>query len=199
MGVEAVLKKLQGDVIRFADIAGQELAAMWFVGGYRNPKWVDAAIPDGWKAPAVLVVQDLFASKLTAAAALVLPATTAYEKDGTFVNHAGYAQPFPRAVKPGVEVRGELQTAFDLTGKKGLATAAAVRAELARELPQFAALAELSKPGEAEGAAGDGVTCSRPLRGRSDRGHRPRLQVWKPCRISTGSPWPSSSPASSPW
>ncbi len=145
-GVETVLKKLQGEIIRFADIAGQELAAMWFVGGYRNPKWIDAALPDNWKAPPVLIVQDLFASKLTAAATVVLPATTAFEKEGTFVNHAGYVQPFPRAIKPATEVRGELQTAFDLSGRKGLATAAVVRAELAKELPQFAALAELAKP-----------------------------------------------------
>ncbi len=143
LGVEAVLKKLQGELIRFADVAGQELNVMWFAGGYRDPKWVDAAVPDNWKAPATLIVQDLFASKLTAAATLVLPATTAFEKEGTFVNHAGYVQPFQRAVRPGVDVRGELQTAFDIGGRKGLANVAAIRDELAKEFPQFAALAEL--------------------------------------------------------
>ena len=61
------------------------------------------------------------------------------------MNHAGLAQPFARAVKPPAEVRTELQIAFDLSGTKGLATAAVVRKQLAKELPQFAALAE-AKP-----------------------------------------------------
>ncbi len=142
LGVEAVLKQLQGEVIRFADVAHHDLTFAWFAGGYPKAEWVNAAIPDGWKAPATLVVQDLFASKLTAAATLVLPATTAFEKEGTFVNHAGYVQPFGRAVKAGTEVRGELQTAYDLAGKKGLAGVATVRGELAKVFPQFAALAE---------------------------------------------------------
>jgi NADH-quinone oxidoreductase subunit G len=142
-GVEAVLKQLQGEVIQFADVANHDLTFLWFAGGYPKGEWVDAAVPSGWKAPPTLIVQDLFASKLTAAATLVLPATTAFEKEGTFVNHAGYVQPFPRAVKPGTEVRTELQVALDLTGKKGLANVAAVRGELARAVPQFAALAEL--------------------------------------------------------
>jgi NADH-quinone oxidoreductase subunit G len=146
LGVEAVLTKLQGEVIRFADVVREDLNALWFAGGYRDPEFVNAALPQGWKAPAHLLVQDLFHSKLTAAATVVLPATTAFEKDGTFVNHAGLAQSFPRAVKSGPEVRGELQIAFDLAGRKGLATVAAVRKDLANDLPQFAALAELKQP-----------------------------------------------------
>jgi NADH-quinone oxidoreductase subunit G len=142
-GVEAVLKQLQGELVRFADVVNHDLTFLWFAGGYPKAEWVDAAIPNAWKAPPTLVVQDLFASKLTAAATLVLPATTAFEKEGTFVNHAGYVQPFARAVKAGTEVRGELQTAFDLAGRKGLANVATVRGELAKEFPQFAALAEL--------------------------------------------------------
>ncbi len=146
LGVEAVLTKLQGEVIRFADVVREDLNAMWFAGGFPDPEAVNAALPAGWKAPAHLFVQDLFHSKLTAAATVVLPATTAFEKDGTFVNHAGLAQSFPRAVKPGPEVRGELQMAFDLGGRKGLATVAAVRKDLAKDLPQFAALTELTQP-----------------------------------------------------
>jgi NADH-quinone oxidoreductase subunit G len=146
LGVEAVLMKLQGTVLHFADVVKEDLNVMWYAGGYPNPTWVDATIPDGWKAPAFLVVQDLFPSKLTAAASLVLPATTAFEKDGTFVNHAGLAQSFQKSVRPGPEVRTELQLAFDLAGRKGLATVVAVRKDLAKELPQFAVLADLKQP-----------------------------------------------------
>ncbi len=143
-GVESVLKKIQGEVIGFHDIAKLTLDALWFAGGYPNPEAVDAAIPDGWAAPKLLIVQDLFHSKLTRAAMTVLPATTVFEKDGTFVNHAGYVQSFHRSVKAPLEVRSELQLAFDLAGKKGLATVAAVRKDFAKELPQYASLAELA-------------------------------------------------------
>lgn len=142
-GVEAVLKQIQGELIHFADVAHYDLNFLWFAGGYPKAEWVNAAIPAGWKTPATLVVQDLFASTLTASATLVLPATTAFEKEGTFVNHAGYVQPFARAIKPITEVRSELQIAFDLAGKKGLANVTSVRGELAKVFPQFAALAEL--------------------------------------------------------
>jgi NADH-quinone oxidoreductase subunit G len=142
-GVEAVLTKLQGELLLFQNVVREDLNVLWFVGGYPNRDCIDKAIPDNWKTPTFLVVQDLFPSKLSDAATFVLPATSPFEKDGTFVNHAGLAQSFSRAVKPGNEVRTELQVAFDLVGRKGLATVAAVRKELAKDLPQFAALAEL--------------------------------------------------------
>ena len=44
-------------------------------------------------------------SPVTATATFVLPATSRFEKDGTFVNHAGLAQAFARAVRPPQEVR----------------------------------------------------------------------------------------------
>jgi len=71
----------------------------------------------------------------------VLPATASFEKEGTFVNHAGLAQTFPRATRPPVEARSELQLAYDLLGRRGLAQPAAVRAELAAAVPDFAPLA----------------------------------------------------------
>jgi len=40
-------------------------------------------------------------------------------------------------------VRSELQLAYDLAGKKGLATVAAVRKDLAKDLPQYAAISEV--------------------------------------------------------
>jgi|SRR5579883_876585 len=143
-GVEAVLRKLQGEVIPFEavrDGAGA-LAALWFAGGYPDPAAVDAAVGPDWKAPGLLVVQDFFATTLSAAAAFVLPATAAYEKDGTFVNHAGLAQSFARAVRPPAEARSEAQLGFDLLNRKGLAHIPAVRKEVAAAVPGFAALAD---------------------------------------------------------
>ena len=145
-GVKTVLKKLQGEVILFGNVVNQSLDAMWFAGGYPEPGAVDAAIPDDWTAPKLLIVQDLFHSKLTRDATTVLPATTPFEKEGTFVNHTGYVQSFRKAVKAPVQVRGELQVAYDLAGKKGLATVAAVREDVAKVFPQYASPVESAPP-----------------------------------------------------
>ncbi|MDY3554133.1 molybdopterin-dependent oxidoreductase [Gemmata sp. JC717] len=140
-GVEEVLKQLQGAVIPFATVAGESLAAMWFCGGYPDKSHLDALVPTGWKVPALLVAQDLLPTVVTASAKYILPATTGFEKDGTFVNHANYVQTFPRAAKPPVEARTELQLAFDLLGRRGLVQPDAVRKELAKAVPFFGALA----------------------------------------------------------
>ena len=148
-GVSAVLKQLQGEVIPFDKVAGESgLSAMLFVGGYPVREQLSAAIPDGWSAPALVVVQDIFPSRLTEAAKYVLPGTMAFEKDGTFVNHAGLAQTFPRAVRPPLEARGELQTAADLLGRRGLVQPAAVRKELAAAAPFFDGLEEPAPQGK---------------------------------------------------
>jgi NADH-quinone oxidoreductase subunit G len=142
-GVEQVLQQLQGEVVPFADVMKEvgSLAALYFAGGYPNPEWVNAAVPNQFSNPSLVVVQDLFRTKLTERADFVLPATTAFEKDGTFVNHAGLAQSFPRATTPGAEVRPEVQLAYDVAERRGLATVAAVRKELAAAVPAFAGLA----------------------------------------------------------
>ena len=129
-GVEAVLSHFQGSVIPFADVVREHIPAMWFVGGYPVKEHLEAALHSNWKAPATLIAQDLFPTLLTASAKIVLPATAAFEKDGTFVNHAGVVQSFPRATRPPTEVRTELQVAFDLLGRRGLVQADVVRTEM---------------------------------------------------------------------
>jgi NADH-quinone oxidoreductase subunit G len=141
-GVEAVLKHFHGSVVNLAEIARERIDAMWFAGGYPDREQLATALPQNWQKPALLVVQELFPSALTEWAAFVLPATSSFEKDGTFVNHAGLAQTFGRAVRPPVEARTELQLASDLLGRKGLAQAAAIRAELAQAMPEFATLGQ---------------------------------------------------------
>jgi NADH-quinone oxidoreductase subunit G len=144
-GVEAVLKHFQGSAIAFSDVAAQGVEAMWFAGGYPDRQTVEKATA-GWKPPGLVVAQDLFPTAVTAAASFILPATSSFEKDGTFVNHAGLAQTFARSIRPPQEARTELQLAFDLLGRKGLVQAAAIRAELAKAIPFFASLAEKNLP-----------------------------------------------------
>lgn len=142
VGVEAVLRHFEGQVTPFSTVSGgaANLTALLFLGGYPDPTAVETAIGPGWKAPSLCVVQDLFPSVLTAGASFVLPATSNFEKDGTFVNHAGLAQTFPRAARPATEVRTELQVAFDLLGRRGLVQPAKVRVEVAAAVPAFADL-----------------------------------------------------------
>jgi NADH-quinone oxidoreductase subunit G len=130
-GVEAVLNKVQGSVIPFSDMVNARPRAMWFIGGYPDKDQLEAAFPSDWSAPEVLIAQDLLPTLLTASATVVLPATSSFEKDGTFVNHAGVAQTFERAVRPPVEVRSELQLAWDLLGRRGLVQPKAIRDEAA--------------------------------------------------------------------
>lgn len=145
-GVEAVLKHFQGSVIPFADVIREPFAAMWFAGGYPDKGQLESHLPTDWKPPTRLFAQDLFPTLLTASATYILPATAAFEKDGTFVNHAGLAQTFSRAARPPQETRTELQLAFDLLDRKGLVQAATIRAELAAAIPAFAPLAAPKLP-----------------------------------------------------
>jgi NADH-quinone oxidoreductase subunit G len=140
-GLEGVLNHLDKGGLQFGEVAWGSVTAAWFAGGYPVRDHVEAALPTNWKVPPLLVVQDLFPTLLTASAKYVLPATASFEKEGTFVNHAGLAQTFPRAARPPVEARGELQLAYDLLSRRGLAQPAAVRAELAAAVPFFAPLA----------------------------------------------------------
>lgn len=139
-GVEAVLSHF-GGVTPFAEVVRDRAAVMWFAGGYPVKEHVEEAFPSDWAAPEVLIAQDILPTLLTASAKYVIPASASFEKDGTFVNHAGLAQTFGRATRPPQETRGELQLAFDLLGRRGLVQAAAIRKELAAAIPAFAALA----------------------------------------------------------
>ncbi|QEL17020.1 molybdopterin-dependent oxidoreductase [Limnoglobus roseus] len=147
-GVAAVLTQLQGEVIPFESLVPEfgQLSALWFAGGYPNPEWVNDAVKAPHTPPALLVVQDFFPTKLSEAATYWLPATAAFEKEGTFVNHAGLVQTFARAAKPPVETRSELQLAFDLGNRRGLANVAAVRKDVAKAMPAFANLADVKLP-----------------------------------------------------
>ncbi len=140
-GVARVLEHFAGEVVHLKDAPAQPVA---FLGGYPNPAHATFALS---LPPAdVLFAQDLFPSAVTRSAKYVVPATSQFEKDGTYISHAGLAQTFPRAVLPPKEARTELQLAFDLLGKRGLVQSAAVRKELAKVLPGLEHLAADKPP-----------------------------------------------------
>ncbi|HWC99769.1 MAG TPA: NADH-quinone oxidoreductase subunit NuoG [Candidatus Sulfopaludibacter sp.] len=81
-----------------------DLSAMWVVGA--NPYKSGAARKAGF-----LVVQDMFLTETAALADVVLPAASAYEKNGTVTNVTGEVQKLKRAIntmgaKPDLEIMG---------------------------------------------------------------------------------------------
>ena len=110
------------------------------------PTSVAAAMPVDWKAPPLLVVQDLFPTCLRPRQHSCCRRRRAFEKDGTFVNHAGLAQTFPRSVRPPIEVRTELQLAVRFARPPWVGAGCSVRTELSKAMPEFAALAEKNLP-----------------------------------------------------
>ncbi|HJZ90257.1 MAG TPA: molybdopterin-dependent oxidoreductase [Gemmataceae bacterium] len=142
-GVEELLTHFEGSVVPFAkalDAAKKgECKAMFLTGGYPDRGVLDVF----GEAPAdlLLAVTDIFQGASTNHGKYVLPATAFSEREGVYVNHAGLAQMLRRACRPPLETRSEGQMFADLAGRTGLFNAAAVRKELAAEVPYFVRLA----------------------------------------------------------
>jgi NADH-quinone oxidoreductase subunit G len=143
-GVEAVLRGVGGNVVGREELiarAGKgELKAMWIVGGYPRAHWASKELVAAVGKVEFLVVQDLFESKLTAAAHLVLPSCAWLEREGTFMNHAGLLQPFDRAVKPPDGAMSDGQYLWAMTQQPGLYRASRVREMMAAAVPEMATL-----------------------------------------------------------
>ncbi len=144
-GVEEVLRTLQGEVTPFPKVVDAikrgEAKAVFIAGGYPD-KGAFAALADIKADGLLLAVSDFFAGPATDLAKYVFPAAAFVEKAGTFVNHAGLAQTLHRAAKPPQETRQEGQLFYDLALRRGLFNLAAVRKELAKEVPFFGKLAD---------------------------------------------------------
>ena len=144
-GVEEILKHFQGELLGFdqflADAA--KLKAAYVTAGYspRLGPWLTDEQTQTLARVSLLVVQDLALSEVCQSARFVIPAATFAEKDGCYVNYANLAQELHWAVKPGTMGRTDGQAFATLAQRRGLIRAAAIRQELASEVPYFAALA----------------------------------------------------------
>ncbi len=147
LGVQAVLRQLQGDVIPFERVlrsAGSgQIEALYLAAGYppRPWKWITEEQAQALKKVPLLVCHDLLPSQASNVAHYILPAASFAEKDGTFVNHSGLAQAINWGVTPTGETRTEGQVFLDLLERRGLVHVPTLRGELAREVPYFAPLA----------------------------------------------------------
>ncbi len=92
-----------------------------------------------------VVYQGCYEDGIPAAADVILPETTSFEADGTFVNIEGRAQLSLQAVEPHGEARPGWRILADLAAKMGRAgvlpsSPEEARKELAREIPAFRGL-----------------------------------------------------------
>jgi NADH-quinone oxidoreductase subunit G len=146
-GVEAVIRHYQKQVPTWPDLlketaAGQVKSLFW-TGGYPTPGTGSSeAEVQSLQKVEWLLVQDFFATALSARANYLFPATSFAEKEGTFVNHANLAQTIHRAIHPPQEARTEGQVYLDLMERRGLIQPTEIRREMAKEIPFFAPLAQ---------------------------------------------------------
>jgi NADH-quinone oxidoreductase subunit G len=143
-GVEAVLEHFQGKVLPWesavADVASGGVAAALVVGGY-NFNWVPAADADTLSKLSYLAILDILPNALTDSAHVVLPGVSFAEKEGTFVNYKGLAQPIKPAIRPIGDSRPDARILMELSGRRGLFHAPTLRKEIAETIPALAAMA----------------------------------------------------------
>ena len=144
LGVEAVLKHFQGEVIRFETITDRlntnKLYGMYLVGGYPDA-WLDESVLSKLDGLSTLIVQDFLNSPLTDRATIVLASATFAERQGTVVNHAGLAQEVQQSIRGATDVRQDGRLLFELSQRQGMYNAASIRTEMAKEIPAFSAFA----------------------------------------------------------
>uniref|UniRef100_A0A7C2K124 2Fe-2S iron-sulfur cluster binding domain-containing protein n=1 Tax=Schlesneria paludicola TaxID=360056 RepID=A0A7C2K124_9PLAN len=142
-GVEMVLRHFQGACLGFDEIAKKlangELDGLYVMNADPRATFDDAFVANCAKLK-LLVVEDLLSSPLTERAQYVLAGGAWAEKDGTFVNHNGLAQPIVRALRGPGDARPDGRILWELSGGTGLFRAAMIRQQIANEIHSFAPL-----------------------------------------------------------
>jgi NADH-quinone oxidoreductase subunit G len=142
-GVERVIASLGGPSLALAEFlkaAGEgKFAAAYVVGGYPG-SWVTPDVQKPLAKVEFVVVHDLFASPLSAAATIVIPGASWMEREGTFMNCDGLVQPFERAIVPLEGVKSDGQFFHELCGEPGLFRSRRTREKMAETMPEFASV-----------------------------------------------------------
>jgi NADH-quinone oxidoreductase subunit G len=143
-GVEAVIARLTGRVMQFAEFLDEldrgAVRGCWVSGGYKSD-WIDEPTAAHFERLALLVVQDLFPSPLSQRATYVLPGAAFPEREGSYVNFADRIQSVERAIRPPTGLRSEGSLYWELLGRPGLYNARAVLDDISREILYFSAAA----------------------------------------------------------
>ena len=144
-GVQMVLNHFAGAATTLGDLAADgaagKLEAIYLVGG--DPTgWLEPQQAAGLGKAALVILQDFMPSAISDRADFMLTGGSFAERDGSFVNYKGLAQEIGRAIRGPDGTRPDGRILWDLTGRRGLFNAAAVRKEMAEKIPAFAAFAQ---------------------------------------------------------
>ncbi len=162
VGVEAILKHFQGEVIpsgRILDAATYD--TLFIVGGDPNAE-VNTATASKLSKVKTLTVLDLLSSPLTTKAHYVLAGGSFAERDGSFVNHSGLVQAINRSLQGPMEARPDGRILLELAGRGAMFNAAKLRAEIAKALPAFGSLGD-GKLGEYGVVMGPAAVPAEPV------------------------------------
>jgi NADH-quinone oxidoreductase subunit G len=140
-----VLDYFGGAATTLGDLAAQgdagKLEAIYMVGG--DPTgWLEPQLATGLGKAALVILQDIFPSAISERADFLLSGGSFAERDGSFVNHAAVAQEINRAIRSPDGARPDGRILWDLTGRRGLFSAATIRKEMAEKIPAFAAFGQ---------------------------------------------------------
>ena len=149
-GVAIIVKNFTQSPCSFEEMLakgrGGELDVLYMVGG--DPAgWITEEQAAGLERVPLLVVQDLLPSAASGRASFLLSGGSFAERDGTFVNHAGLAQEIHKSIRSPDGARPDNRILWDLTGRTGLYNGAALRMDMAKRIPELAALG-IGKLGE---------------------------------------------------
>lgn len=141
-GVATVLAEAGGRVLGWnallENLPGLGLRGLWVSGGYRHA-WLGEPEAERLARIGLVMVQDLFPSPLSQRATYALPGAAFAERAGSYVSRNGHLQSMQAAIRPPAGVRTEGSLLWEMSGRTGLYQAAAVLAEVAREIPAFSA------------------------------------------------------------
>ncbi len=144
-GVEAIVGAIGGKLNSFEDLtaqlASQQVEAVWVSGGYKTD-WIDAQAARVMAQVPTVIVQDMFDSPLWQVADYRLPGVSFAERAGSYVNSADHLQSFDWAIRPPAGTMSDGHVYWNLLGRKGLYQPRQVLQELARDVGFFAAAAD---------------------------------------------------------
>ena len=142
-------------------LAAPDLAGLWVVGA--NPLGRLKLVPED----AFVVVQDMFLTETAQAAAVVFPASSAYEKDGTVTNVCGEVQRLKKGLqamgtKPDLEIIGLIAKEMGLASIVGPWLPDAVFAEIRKTVHGYDFPAPLFAAAQTTPVNGRVVVSNRP-------------------------------------
>jgi len=156
------------------DAAGNTIHALYMAGGFL-PEQLEGRVEALAKLD-FLVVQELFENETTAAADVVLPASSYAEQDGTFTNNDGLVQRVRQSIAPLHQSKPDWMITAQLAKELGMdygyeVSASAVFREIAEKVRAYAGLRypllkDETKPVQVKHPVGDRDVQIAPVRNR---------------------------------